>query len=44
MAYWTFNDGSGTQLTDSSGRGNHGTLLPATNPPQWVPLPSLKVQ
>ena len=37
MAYWTFNDGSGTQLTDSSGRGNHGTLLPATNPPQWVP-------
>ncbi len=35
MAYWTFDQGTGTQLTDSSGRGNHGTLA-GTTLPQWV--------
>lgn len=35
MAYWTFNDGAGTTLTDSSGRGNNGTLA-GTTLPQWV--------
>lgn len=30
---WLFDDNSGTQLTDSSGRDNHGTLV---NGPAWV--------
>ena len=35
MAYWTFDDGTGTTLTDNSGRGNNGTLS-GTTLPQWV--------
>ncbi|MBF0430810.1 MAG: hypothetical protein HQK83_05995 [Fibrobacteria bacterium] len=32
LAYWNFNEGSGTQLRDQSGNGHHATL----NGPQWV--------
>ncbi len=31
--YWKLDDGAGTTATDSSGKGNHGTLIGA---PQWV--------
>src|SRR5574341_104091 len=33
VSYWRFNEGSGTTLFDSSGNGNHGTLI---NGPTWV--------
>ena len=33
VAYWQFNEGTGTTAFDSSGNNNHGTL---TNGPQWV--------
>ncbi|SVD14459.1 uncharacterized protein METZ01_LOCUS367313, partial [marine metagenome] len=32
MAYWDFNDGTGTTVTDQSGNGNDGTVYGAT----WV--------
>jgi len=33
VAYWKFDEGSGTVASDSSGNGNAGTLV---NGPQWV--------
>jgi len=33
VAYWEFDEGSGTAASDSSGNGNTGTLM---NGPQWV--------
>jgi Concanavalin A-like lectin/glucanases superfamily/Chitobiase/beta-hexosaminidase C-terminal domain/Family of unknown function (DUF6298) len=33
MAYWKFDEGSGTTVTDSSGNGNKGTLV---NGPLWT--------
>ena len=36
VAYWTFDEGSGTIAQDSSGNENHGTLLGA---PAWIPGP-----
>jgi len=33
VAYWEFDEGSGTIASDSSGNGNTGTLM---NGPQWV--------
>ncbi|HUW19298.1 MAG TPA: LamG-like jellyroll fold domain-containing protein, partial [Sedimentisphaerales bacterium] len=33
VGYWKFDDGAGTQAVDSSGRGNHGTLV---NGPYWT--------
>ena len=32
MAHWSFDDGTGNQVTDSSGNGNHGTI----NEVKWV--------
>ena len=32
VAYWNFNEGSGTTVTDQSGNGNDGTVYGAT----WV--------
>ncbi len=37
MGYWSFDDGTGTVLTDASGRGNHGTLSGTALLPTWVP-------
>lgn len=34
--YWSVDAGSGTTLFDTSGRGNNGTLLPASAPPLWT--------
>ena len=36
MGYWSFDDGTGTVLTDSSGRGNDGTLSGTSALPTWV--------
>jgi hypothetical protein len=33
VAYWNFDEGNGTTAADSSGNGNHGTLV---NGPQWA--------
>ena len=33
MAYWKFDEGSGTSVADSSGNGNTGTLV---NGPLWT--------
>ena len=33
VGYWKFNDGTGTQAHDSSGKGNNGTLV---NSPAWT--------
>jgi hypothetical protein len=33
VGYWKFNEGTGTVASDSSGKGNTGTLM---NGPQWV--------
>ena len=33
VAYWKFDEGSGTSVADSSGNGNTGTLI---NGPQWT--------
>jgi len=33
VAYWNFDEGTGTVAADSSGNGNHGTLV---NGPQWA--------
>ncbi len=33
VAYWTFDEGSGTTANDSSGSGNKGTLF---NSPAWT--------
>ena len=33
VGYWKFNDGTGTQAQDSSGKGNNGTLV---NSPAWT--------
>ncbi len=35
VAYYTFDDGSGTTVKDSSGKGNHGTFGPEGTP-KWV--------
>ena len=38
VGLWRFNEGSGTNVTDSSGFGNHGTLAGENgNIPAWVP-------
>ena len=34
VAYWKFDEGTGTTTADSSGNGNAGTLI---NGPQWAP-------
>ncbi len=34
--YWSFNDGSGSVATDSSGKGNHGTLGAGMTSADWV--------
>jgi hypothetical protein len=38
VGYWTFNEGSGSSVTDSSGNGMNGFLYSAngTNYPQWI--------
>jgi len=33
LGHWTFDEGAGTMAADSSGNGNHGTLI---GEPQWV--------
>ena len=33
VAYWSFDEGSGTTAYDASGNGNHGTLI---NGPKWT--------
>ncbi len=41
VGLWRFNEGSGTNVTDSSGLGNDGTLrTDGTALPQWVPSQS----
>lgn len=40
VGYWKFDEGSGTQATDSSGNNNIGTL---TNGPTWQSAPNCKV-
>ncbi len=35
VAYWSFDDGSGTVLTDDTGRGNDGELRGNTSLPTW---------
>ena len=36
LADYKFLDGSGTNLTDSSGNGNNGTLMSGVNAPTWT--------
>lgn len=36
VGYWKFDDGSGAYVRDSSWYGNHGTLYPTNDPPEWV--------
>jgi Fibronectin type III domain len=36
IAEWRFDDGAGTQLTDYSGNGRHGTLGSTTATPTWT--------
>lgn len=36
VGYWSFDDGSGTALTDTSGRNNNGTLAGTSALPAWV--------
>ena len=36
MGYWSFDDGSGTTLADTSGRGNNGILSGTSALPAWV--------
>ena len=33
VAHWTFDEGSGAVVTDSSGNGNDGTIV---NNPAWI--------
>lgn len=36
MAHWTFHEGAGDVVKDSSGEGNDGTIIPANTPePKW---------
>ncbi len=35
VAYWSFNDGLGTTLTDNTGRGNNGELRGDISQPTW---------
>ena len=37
MGYWSFDDGSGTTLADTSGRGNNGALAGTAALPTWAP-------
>ena len=34
VGHWTFDEGGGTVVADSSGKGNHGTIV---NKPTWIP-------
>ncbi len=36
VGYWAFNDGAGTNATDSSGSGNAGTLAASPATPSWT--------
>jgi hypothetical protein len=36
VAWWTFNEGTGTIAYDGSGNGNHATFMPAGAPLTWV--------
>jgi hypothetical protein len=36
VGYWNFNEGHGTTAHDSSGFGNHGTLMGVPSDPVWV--------
>ncbi|HQI26568.1 MAG TPA: hypothetical protein PLT20_00675, partial [Sedimentisphaerales bacterium] len=33
VGHWTLNEGGGTVVADSSGKGNHGTIV---NKPTWI--------
>src|SRR5690242_2494874 len=36
VAHWAFQEGAGDVVKDSSGKGNHGTIVPANTPePKW---------
>ncbi|WP_415401503.1 LamG-like jellyroll fold domain-containing protein [Tateyamaria sp. SN3-11] len=36
-SYWMIDAGSGDVVYDMTGRGNNGSLMPATTPPSWEP-------
>jgi len=37
VAYWNFNEGTGSTVTDVTGNGNNGTMLNMTPASDWVP-------
>ena len=40
VGHWTLDEGSGTDVADTSGNGNHGTILDTSavvDAPTWIP-------